>query len=193
MHFPFNNLGRYRLAASKRRQFFIRSVKRRTTPAHADQPAYCGFFSRLSFLGIFTMTDVSTVSNANANPSTNPITQATAATIAAQYLAAWNEQDTTARRALVACAFSSNATYIDPVTASQSHDGIDTMIDAAQKQFVGMRFTLHGQPDGHHNIARFSWALGVPQAAPVAIGTDVVVVGDDGLIRSVTGFLDARG
>ena len=54
------------------------------------------------------------------------------------------------------------------------------MLGAVQQQFAGLRFKVHGQPDGHHNVARFSWPLRAEGAEPVADGTDVVVVEKDG-------------
>jgi len=114
-----------------------------------------------------------------------------AAHIANQYLAIWNERDAAARRALVAQAFSLDASYIDPMMRGAGHDGIDAMIAGAQSQFPGFRFELEGTPDGHHDVVRFSWSLSQPGGTPVAFGTDVARVSADGRLASVTGFLDA--
>ncbi|MYM29491.1 SnoaL-like domain-containing protein [Duganella sacchari] len=114
-----------------------------------------------------------------------------AANIATQYLAIWNERDAAARRALVAKAFSLDASYIDPMMRGAGHDGIDAMIAGAQGQFPGYRFELAGTPDGHNDVVRFSWSLAAPGSAPVAFGTDVAKVAPDGRLASITGFLDA--
>ena len=115
--------------------------------------------------------------------------------IAARYLAAWNERDPDARRARIAHAFAADASYLDPMMRGSGVDGIDAMIGAAQQQFPGCRFALHGAPDGHHDVVRFSWALfgpeAGPDAAPLARGTDVATVDADGRLVRVTGFLDA--
>jgi hypothetical protein len=115
--------------------------------------------------------------------------------IADRYLAAWNERDPHARRAQVAQAFARDASYLDPVMQGRGADGIDAMIGAAQGQFPGCRFALHGEPDGHHDVVRFSWALlgpdAGPDAVPLARGTDVATVDADGRLVRVTGFLDA--
>ena len=116
---------------------------------------------------------------------------ATPADIATQYLAVWNECDAAARRALVARAFSVDASYVDPMMRGAGHDGIDAMIAGAQGQFPGYRFELDGTPDGHNDVVRFSWTLGLPGTAPVAHGTDVAQVAGDGRLASVTGFLNA--
>ena len=110
--------------------------------------------------------------------------------IATQYLAVWNERNAAARRALVARAFSLDASYIDPMMRGAGHDGIDAMIAGAQSQFPGYRFELDGTPDGHNDVVRFSWTLAVPGGAPVAHGTDVARLADDGRLASVTGFLN---
>ena len=116
---------------------------------------------------------------------------ATPADIATQYLAVWNERDAAARRALVGRAFTIDASYVDPMMRGAGHDGIDAMIAGAQDQFPGYRFELDGTPDGHNDVVRFSWTLGLPGAAPVAHGTDVARVAGDGRLASVTGFLNA--
>lgn len=112
--------------------------------------------------------------------------------IATQYIAVWNELDATRRRALIADTFTPDVSYVDPMTTSNNHDGIDTMIASVHKQFLGLRFALQGKQDGHNNVARFSWTLGPASAAPVAYGTDMVIVAEDGRIQKITGFLDTR-
>ena len=114
-----------------------------------------------------------------------------AASIAGRYIAAWDETDAVRRRALIAAAFTPEATYVDPMMSNAGHDGLDAMIGAVQQQFAGLRFKLHGKQDGHNNVVRFSWALAADGAEPVAIGTDIVVLAAVGRISSVTGFLDA--
>ncbi|MFP5407384.1 MAG: nuclear transport factor 2 family protein, partial [Gammaproteobacteria bacterium] len=123
------------------------------------------------------------------------VAQTSARNIAERYLAAWNERDPDARRAQVAQAFAPDATYLDPMMRGSGVDGIDAMIAAAQGQFPGCRFALHGQPDGHNDVVRFSWVLVGPHAgqsaAPLARGTDVATVDANGRLVRVTGFLDA--
>ena len=87
---------------------------------------------------------------------------ATPANIATQYLAVWNERDAAARRALVARAFSVDASYVDPMMRGAGHDGIDAMIAGAQGQFPGFRFELDGTPDGHNDDMRIGPTSEVP-------------------------------
>jgi hypothetical protein len=107
-----------------------------------------------------------------------------------RYLAAWNQTDAGARRAELAEVFAEDAAYTDPLVSVRGRDGLDATIAAVQGQFGGLVFSLAGAVDTHHNIARFTWHLGPEGAEPVAIGFDVAVVGDDGLISQVLGFLD---
>jgi hypothetical protein len=114
-----------------------------------------------------------------------------AAIIADRYLAVWNERDDINRRARIAQLFAANATYADPMMRGSGVEGIDVMIKAAQQQFPGLRFSLHGTPDGHHDVVRFSWTLGLDGAAPVAKGSDVAWVDERGRLLRISGFLDA--
>ncbi len=118
-----------------------------------------------------------------------------AAIIADRYLAIWNERDDITRRARIAQLFADNATYADPMMHGSGIDGIDGMIATAQRQFPGHRFSLHGTPDGHNNVVRFSWTLAADDApgnaAPVARGSDIAYIDGRGRLLKVTGFLDA--
>ncbi len=105
--------------------------------------------------------------------------------LAQRYIAAFNQTDPVARKQQVASLFATDATYTDPLADVAGHDGIDAFLGAAQQQLAGLEFRLDGPVDAHHGQARFRWAAG-----PV-VGFDVVVVDDEGRIRSVYGFLDA--
>ncbi|NKQ52613.1 nuclear transport factor 2 family protein [Amycolatopsis sp. K13G38] len=110
--------------------------------------------------------------------------------IAQRYVEAWNETEAAKRLARIEELFTADATYTDPLGAVTGAAGIDGFIAAAQQQFAGLRFSLPGTVDGHHDIARFQWHLG-PDGAPepLAIGFDVIQI-EDGKIKRVLGFLD---
>jgi hypothetical protein len=113
------------------------------------------------------------------------------ATVVGTYLAAWNETDPERRRALVAEAWTEDASYLDPLMAGEGIDGIDAMIAGAQQQFPGHRFELSAGPDSHNDRVRFAWDLiGADNGTRVAAGVDYATVADDGRLRSVTGFLE---
>ncbi|WP_280382515.1 nuclear transport factor 2 family protein [Nocardia wallacei] len=105
------------------------------------------------------------------------------------YIAAWNETEPAARSALVAEVFSEDAEYIDPMSSLRGRAGIDAGIAGVQSQFPGLEFSLGGEVDAHHDIARFTWHLGERGADPLVIGFDVAVI-EDGRIARVFGFLD---
>lgn len=114
----------------------------------------------------------------------------TPAEIASQYVAVWNENDPARRRTLIERTFTLQASYVDPLMQSAGHEGLDAMIGAAQAQFAGLRFSVSGKPDGHHDVVRFSWSLGAGDAEPLASGTDIAVVAPDGRFERITGFVD---
>ena len=107
-----------------------------------------------------------------------------------RYLAAWNETDPEARRALVGSLWAADGSYTDPLADVHGPDAIAALIGAAQEQFAGLAFTLGGPVDANHNQARFTWHLAPYGAEPVVIGFDVVVLDGGDKIASVHGFLD---
>ena len=111
-------------------------------------------------------------------------------TLPETYIAAWNETDAAARKALIAKTFAADATYVDPLAAVAGHEQVDAMIAGAQARFPGFRFTLIGEPDSHGEHLRFSWGLGPAGADDTPIkGTDFCRL-EDGRLKTVTGFLD---
>ncbi|UGB38735.1 nuclear transport factor 2 family protein [Frateuria soli] len=108
----------------------------------------------------------------------------------ANYLRTWNEADPLRRRALIEDVYAEHATYTDPMAQAHGWEAIDATIDAVQGMFPGHVFTLAGEVDAHHDVARFHWHLAAPDASePLVIGFDVAEL-DEGRIRRVHGFLD---
>src|SRR5690242_18376552 len=93
-----------------------------------------------------------------------------------QYIAAWNTTDAAARKELVGRVFTPEATYTDPLAQVSGHDQIDALLAAAQAQFAGLEFSLAGEVDAHHDVARFTWHLGPHDGEPIVIGFDVAVL-----------------
>ncbi|MGI6854832.1 nuclear transport factor 2 family protein [Mesorhizobium sp. 1B3] len=112
-----------------------------------------------------------------------------AETLAAAYIAAWNEPDPALRRALIEETFAGNITYVDPVMAGEGHDGLDSLIASVHQRFPGFRFTLLDGANGYGTHIRFSWELGPDGAEAPIQGTDVAVI-ESGRIAKVIGFLD---
>jgi hypothetical protein len=110
--------------------------------------------------------------------------------LAGRYLAAWNETDPAARRALVDALFTEDVRYTDPMADVEGREGMDGLIAAVQAQFPGFVFRPAGPADAHHDQVRFTWHLGPEGADAPVVGSDVAVTGGDGRIRTVLGFLD---
>lgn len=106
------------------------------------------------------------------------------------YIAAWNETAPERRRALVERVFAVDAAYLDPLMASQGHDGIDAMLGAVQGRFAGLSFRRAGVADAHNGRMRFRWELAAGAGAAIAAGTDFAELDEDGRMARVTGFID---
>jgi hypothetical protein len=110
--------------------------------------------------------------------------------LAEQYIAAWNETDPGARRALIDEIWSSNGRYIDPLAEVTGPGQLDAVIASAQARFTGMTFRLAGPVDAHHDQARFTWELGPEGTDAIVVGLDVAQRDADGRLALVLGFLD---
>lgn len=108
-----------------------------------------------------------------------------------RYFAAWNETDTSRRRALIAQTWAEDASYVDPLMTGKGHDGIDAMIGAVHERFPQHEFRLNAAVDGFGNYVRFSWDLVAPGGEAIVKGSDFGVVDAAGRFKSVTGFLDS--
>jgi hypothetical protein len=111
--------------------------------------------------------------------------------IVGKYLDVWNETDASARRQKIGELWAENGVYVDPLASVSGPDAFDQVVGGAQDQFRGLKFVRGDTFEEHHNIARFTWNL-VPTGGsePIVIGFDVAVVGEDGRISGVYGFID---
>jgi len=107
-----------------------------------------------------------------------------------EYLRAWNVTDPAERLALLSRVATDDVRYVDPLADVTGPEGLSAVIGQVQAQFPGVPLTLHSGPDAHHDVVRFSWALAPEGAEPVVIGTDSVLLADDGRFALVTGYLD---
>jgi hypothetical protein len=105
------------------------------------------------------------------------------------YLEAWNTDDAADRRALLDRIWAEDGTYTDPLADVTGAERFDEVIGAVRAQFPGLVFTLGGDVDAHHGLARFTWLLGPEGGEPLVIGFDVAVIEND-RIKHVLGFLD---
>ena len=112
-----------------------------------------------------------------------------AKTIASRYIDLWNERAPARRREILSQNWAKDARYVDPLMSGDGHDGVEALIAGVQQRFPDFRFALIGAPNGYGDQLRFSWGLGPEGADSPIKGTDFAVL-KNGLIRSVTGFLD---
>ena len=112
-----------------------------------------------------------------------------AAIVAENYIAFWNAADPVERRRRYDEAFTSGATYADPMMSGAGGDEISGLAAAAQQRFPGFAFRQIGQADGHGDFVRFRWSLGPHGVEPPIEGSDIVRL-SGGRIAEVIGFLD---
>ena len=110
--------------------------------------------------------------------------------LAARYIDVWNERDPVSRKEAVGKLWTADGRYVDPLVDVQGADAIDSAIATAQEMFPGFIFRLAGGVDGHHDQCRFSWELGPPEGVAPVAGSDVALIGSDGRLQTVLGFLD---
>jgi hypothetical protein len=110
--------------------------------------------------------------------------------LADQYFAMWNESDADRRASLIAEIWTEDATFVDPSFEATGHDDLNKLVGAAQQMFPGLAFVRIGDIDEHHTYVRWTWHLTAPGQEPVAGGTDIVLLTEDGRINQVIGFHD---
>jgi len=112
-----------------------------------------------------------------------------AQTIAANYIATWNERNAESRTDLIARHWTASPRYADPMMSAVGMEELSGMIGAVHDRFPDFAFRLINMPDGHGGYTRFGWGFGPEGVEPVIEGSDVVEV-KDGRIDRVIGFLD---
>jgi hypothetical protein len=107
--------------------------------------------------------------------------------LAARYVDMWNEPDPVRRRAIIALLFSDDAAHFTKSQEAYGHAGMEHRVIGSHDKWVrdgGCEFRVFGQTNRHHDVMRFGWQM-VPAGggAAIALGSDVVVLAEDGRIR----------
>jgi hypothetical protein len=103
----------------------------------------------------------------------------------------WCEADPQRRAAIIATAWSDDASYVDPMFSADGPAELDQLVRAVHERFPGLSFRLAGHIDTHHDRARWAWQFAGPgDSAPLASGVDFAELAPDGRLRKVTGFFD---
>ena len=105
------------------------------------------------------------------------------------YLESWNETDQAKRGELIEQALGADLWYRDPMLEADGLEAYDAMIAAVQAQFPGMVMRRTSPIDAHHDLVRFTWALGAPGQDPVIAGLDVAKTDADGKLHRIIGFV----
>jgi hypothetical protein len=104
------------------------------------------------------------------------------------YLQTWNETDPAARAELAAQALGADLWYRDPMLEADGPAAFDAMVAAVQAQFPGLAMRRTSDVDAHHDLVRFTWALGAPDAEPAVAGVDVAKFDAAGKLHRIIGF-----
>jgi hypothetical protein len=114
------------------------------------------------------------------NPSAND-----AEDLAERYLAMWNETDAAARRRRVGELFAPDGVHVSEASTAKGHAGIEAEAGAAQAAYIakGFLFSPAGCSQAHHNVARFQWRMRRSEGDDLAVGSNLIVLDDQGRIR----------
>ena len=104
------------------------------------------------------------------------------------YVAAWNETDDAKRNELLAASVSEDLWYRDPMLEAESRDAFSGVLAFVQENFPGHVLTRTSDVDGHRDLVRFNWALGLPGEPPAFAGVDVAKYDDAGKLHRIIGF-----
>ena len=107
---------------------------------------------------------------------------------AAMYMAAWDEPDENARRAILDEVWVSDGVYVDPLGRADGREGLVQHIAGYQQQFAGHTMEPTTGVDAHDGYLRFSWHMLDPDGNEVMEGVDFGSYDDNGRITLIVGF-----
>jgi hypothetical protein len=107
--------------------------------------------------------------------------------LASRYVDMWNEADPVRRRTTIRSLFSDDVAHFTKSQEAYGHAGMEQRVIGSHDKWVrdgGCEFRVIGQANGHHDVVRFGWQM-VPAGGGgcIAVGSDVVVLAEDGRIR----------
>ncbi|QJW36303.1 nuclear transport factor 2 family protein [Cellulosimicrobium protaetiae] len=112
------------------------------------------------------------------------------ATAVERYLEFWNTADAAERDRLACDTFSRDVEYVAPVTRAVGCDAVLAFATELLTHVAQHRFEARAEPDLLDDRLRLRWRALAPDGSEFATGTDVLHVRPDGLVSSVTTFLD---
>jgi hypothetical protein len=109
-------------------------------------------------------------------------------TVVDTYLSMWNEEDATARAAIIERAWSVDGRYVDPLLEATGHAALSEMVAGVHAQFPGQRFRRTTGVAAPHDQVRFGWELATPDGTITVAGLDVGELDGDGRFGRIVGF-----
>ncbi|WP_454043359.1 isomerase [Cellulosimicrobium sp. Marseille-Q8652] len=117
-------------------------------------------------------------------------TTTTAAAAVERYLDFWNTPDATDRDRLATVTFARDVEHDAPLRRLEGYDAVLGFATELLTHVASHRFEPRAEPDLRDDRARLRWRALSPDGSEFATGTDVLLVRPDGLVSSVTTFLD---
>ncbi len=114
--------------------------------------------------------------------------------LARRYVELWNGGDDGERRRSIRELFADDASHVAPRIAVRGYDELEARVARSQQRWIveeGCRFVLRGDPNGHHNVVRFTWEMRSARGTIEAVGTEILVLGADGKIAAVYQFSES--
>jgi hypothetical protein len=107
------------------------------------------------------------------------------------YVGAWNTTDEAECRRLLERSWAETATYTDPSIHLQGRDALVAYCLELTKHRKGAKVIITSDVDGHHHVARFSWAVVGEDGSRLRAGIDFAEFGPEGDLTRIVGFFDA--
>lgn len=122
--------------------------------------------------------------------TTTTTTTTSAAAAVERYLDFWNTPDATGRDRRAPGVFARDVEYDAPLRRLEGYDAVLGFATELLTHVARHRFEPRVEPDLREDRARLRWRALAPDGSEFATGTDVLLVRPDGLVSSVTTFLD---
>jgi len=107
------------------------------------------------------------------------------------YVGAWNTTDEAECRRLLERSWADTAIYTDPSIHLQGRDALVAHCLELTKHRKGAKVIITSDVDGHHHVARFSWAVVGEDGSRLRAGIDFAEFGPEGDLTHIVGFFDA--
>jgi len=109
-------------------------------------------------------------------------------TVVDNYLASLNEQDAAKRQQLVAHAWATDGSFVDPLIQVAGHDQLAAIAPMVATKYPGHTFRRSSGIDSHNGLVRFGWEFVGADGNVVLAGIDVGELAADGRLQRIVGF-----